>query len=324
MDRSRVRPITFGVVGLLVVTAATAAAASPGDPWRLGVANTISAATSLSGAVANRLVGLTNTSTEAGARALTAVSRGSSSTLFAENQGTGTALQLRVAAGRPPLTVNSAAGKATNLNADRVDGLDSTQLQRPLTSGCADGTAVQSVTQAGVVSCEGKVTAAANADDADKVDGYDANQLARASGDFDNSLIVIDICSYTTIFSKTVTAPTSGVLLLNGTVAWRFHEDSAAGSTATLYSSFNISGPTLPEVGSSTTAGVPEANNTVIVAKAVSAGSHVVDLQVKECGTGKALLWNEAITTLFVPFNNAGSSGTGTLSLPEDAGGDRP
>jgi hypothetical protein len=316
MDRSRVRPISLGVVGLLVVTAATAAAASPGDPWRLGVANTINAATSLSGAVANRLVGINNMSTEAGARALTLVSRASSSTLYAQNQGTGPALQLRVADGRPPLTVNATAGKATNLDADRLDGLDSNQLQRPLTSGCADGTAVQSVTQAGVVTCEDKVTAATNADDADKVDGYHANQLARGSGEFGTELILIDICSYTTILTKTVTAPTSGVLLLNGTVAWRFDAGSDAGSTATLYSSFNISGPTLPEVASSTTAEVPEANNTVIVAKAVSAGSHVVNLQVKECGTGKALLWNEAITTLFVPFNNAGSSGTGTLSLP--------
>ena len=35
------------------------------------------------------------------------------------------ALQLNVAQGKPPLAVNSAAGRATNLNADKVDGLDS-------------------------------------------------------------------------------------------------------------------------------------------------------------------------------------------------------
>ena len=317
MDRSRIRPIIFGVVGLLIVTAATAAAAVPGDPWRLGVANTINAATSLSGAVTTRLVGLNNTSTEAGARALTLVSRSSSSTLLAENRGTGPALQLRVGDGRPPLTVNPGAGKALNLDADRIDGLDSSQLQRPLTSACADGTAVQSVTQAGVVTCEDKVTASTNADDADKLDGLHANQIARGSGQFDDSLIVIDICSYTSILSKTVTAPTSGVLLLTGTVAWRFHADSAAGSTAMLFSRFNVGGPLISEVASSTTAELPEANNTVIVAKAVSAGSHTVSLQVQECGTGKALLWNEAMTTLFVPFNNAGDSGTGILGAVE-------
>ena len=40
-----------------------------------------------------------------------------------------TALNLVVAAGHPPLWVNPTAGKAINLNADKVDGLDSTQLQ---------------------------------------------------------------------------------------------------------------------------------------------------------------------------------------------------
>ena len=43
--------------------------------------------------------------------------------------GSATALGLNVAAGRPPLTVNSTA-KVTNLNADRVDGIDSTGLIR--------------------------------------------------------------------------------------------------------------------------------------------------------------------------------------------------
>jgi len=35
------------------------------------------------------------------------------------------ALQINVAQGKPPLAVNSTAGKATNLNADKLDGLDS-------------------------------------------------------------------------------------------------------------------------------------------------------------------------------------------------------
>src|ERR687886_786198 len=50
-----------------------------------------------------------------------------------ENKSTGTgatALNLNVAANKPPLTVNSTAGKATNLNADKLDGLDSTAFAR--------------------------------------------------------------------------------------------------------------------------------------------------------------------------------------------------
>jgi hypothetical protein len=37
-----------------------------------------------------------------------------------------TALNLRVEAGKAPMTVSAGAGKATNLNADEVDGKDST------------------------------------------------------------------------------------------------------------------------------------------------------------------------------------------------------
>src|SRR4051794_29601472 len=39
--------------------------------------------------------------------------------------GAGPALQLVVPAGQPPLRVNATAGKATNLNADKLDGQDS-------------------------------------------------------------------------------------------------------------------------------------------------------------------------------------------------------
>ena len=44
-------------------------------------------------------------------------------------QGTGAALALQVGASQPPLTVNPAAGTATGLSADELDGLNSTQLE---------------------------------------------------------------------------------------------------------------------------------------------------------------------------------------------------
>jgi hypothetical protein len=46
-----------------------------------------------------------------------------------DNNGTGPALSLEVGSGNAPLTVNSAAGKATNLNADKLDGKDSSSLE---------------------------------------------------------------------------------------------------------------------------------------------------------------------------------------------------
>jgi hypothetical protein len=137
--RTGLRPAALGVVGLLIITAGTVAAAAPGDPWRLGVANAINAGTSLSGAVATRLVAISNTSTAAGARALSVISRAASSTLYVQNTGTGPGIQIRVGTGRSPITVDTAAGKALNLNADKVDGYNGSQLVGPAAWGNVAG-----------------------------------------------------------------------------------------------------------------------------------------------------------------------------------------
>jgi hypothetical protein len=77
----------------------------------LGHSNTANNTTALTGAASattgKPMLQVTNTSTKAGA----------------------TALDLDVAAGKPPFRVNSGA-KVTNLNADRLDGIDSSQLER--------------------------------------------------------------------------------------------------------------------------------------------------------------------------------------------------
>src|SRR5829696_3881452 len=44
------------------------------------------------------------------------------------NNANGSALNLQVEPNQPPLTVNSTAGKATNLNADRLDGKGAPEL----------------------------------------------------------------------------------------------------------------------------------------------------------------------------------------------------
>src|SRR5262245_60151940 len=71
------------------------------------------------------------------------------------NKSTGsaaTALGLTVGAGRPPMTVNSET-KVANLNADRIDGFDSSVLQRKLTA-CGPGSAIRSATPGGAVTCQ--------------------------------------------------------------------------------------------------------------------------------------------------------------------------
>lgn len=94
---------TVFMVGLTVVLAvvlgvATTALAATGGNFLLGKANT--AVSYLTANVAGPALRIINNSTAS----------------------TATALNLSVASGRPPLTVNPSAGKATNLNADKVDG----------------------------------------------------------------------------------------------------------------------------------------------------------------------------------------------------------
>lgn len=110
---------------IALTSSGTAAAAVLGDPLKLGIANSINALTTWSGSLADKVVQIQNTSTAAGARALGLYSKGPWGTASIANAGTGPALQLQVGAGRAPIMVNADAGKAINLNADKLDGQDS-------------------------------------------------------------------------------------------------------------------------------------------------------------------------------------------------------
>jgi hypothetical protein len=99
---SHVRGNLVGYVALFIALGGTTYAATGGN-FILGKANSASSTTSLSAPVAGKGLQVTNTSTHAGA----------------------SALGLNVASGHAPFTVNSGA-KVANLNADKLDGVDST------------------------------------------------------------------------------------------------------------------------------------------------------------------------------------------------------
>jgi hypothetical protein len=113
-----------GYVALFVALGGTTYAATGGN-FILGNPNSASSTTSLTAPVAGKGLQVTNTSTGAGA----------------------TALGLNTASGHPPFTVNSGT-KVTNLNADKLDGLDSTAFYssanvkslRFIPGGCVNGT----------------------------------------------------------------------------------------------------------------------------------------------------------------------------------------
>ena len=104
--RKRFRPshgTVVAYVALFVALGGTAVAANGGN-FILGQSNSAGATTSLSAPIAGKkALQATNTSTGVGA----------------------TALGLNVASGHPPFTVNSGT-KVANLNADKLDGIDST------------------------------------------------------------------------------------------------------------------------------------------------------------------------------------------------------
>ncbi|MFL5796499.1 MAG: hypothetical protein ACJ77A_01020 [Actinomycetota bacterium] len=91
---------------VLVLSGGTAVAVTGGN-FLLGKANSASSKTSLSAPIANKALQITNSDTDAGA----------------------TALGLTTAHGNPPLIVNSAT-KVEHLNADQLDGRDSTTFGR--------------------------------------------------------------------------------------------------------------------------------------------------------------------------------------------------
>jgi hypothetical protein len=106
----RTASMVFGlalVMALIFGVATTALAGTGvGARFQLGQTNTVNAITRLVGSVAGPSLQIDNNSADPSA----------------------TALDLRVEPGKAPLTVDSTAGKATNLNADELDGLSSEEL----------------------------------------------------------------------------------------------------------------------------------------------------------------------------------------------------
>lgn len=104
LGRSAMFTVGLAVTLTLVLGGATAAlAAVPGDPFRLGRINSINRISELVGSTSGVMLRI-------------------------DNNGAGSALELLVEPDKPPLTVNATAGKATNLNADKLDDMDSTEL----------------------------------------------------------------------------------------------------------------------------------------------------------------------------------------------------
>jgi hypothetical protein len=108
MARATTTIVGLAIMLALVFGVATTALAGTGvgATFNLGQTNTVDAISKLVGSVAGPSLQIDNNSTDASA----------------------TALDLQVEAGKAPLKVSANAGKATNLNSDKLDGKDSSQF----------------------------------------------------------------------------------------------------------------------------------------------------------------------------------------------------
>jgi hypothetical protein len=106
---------------------------------------------------------------------LTSNNAGKALNITQQNTGAGaTALGLTVAAGKTPFTVNSGT-KVANLNADKVDGLDSTAFLRT-TGKAADSNLLDGIDSSGFYAAGSKVA------DSDLLDGMDSSALMTGPG----------------------------------------------------------------------------------------------------------------------------------------------
>ena len=101
--------------------------------------------------------------------------------LKVNNDGTGPALSLVAGAGKAPLTADAAAGTATGLSADELDGRDSSAYQARVVGSCAEDSSIRTIDAAGRAACEPDDGAAPA-----------ANALTKTNGKANNASITTD------------------------------------------------------------------------------------------------------------------------------------
>ena len=155
------------------------------------------------------------------------------------------------------------------------------------------------------------------AHNADKVDGRHANQLVRATTISDTTDVNdFNSATHLTLLSKSVQAPTKGILLVWGTVAAA--RDASAPDEGILKARVRVgANVTLEQNVNLENLGTADGSIVISGAFPVLKGTKTVTLEAVEVGPGMAYIHDKSITTLFVPFGNAGQ--LGVLGRPVQA-----
>ena len=152
VGRATVFCVGLAVILALVLGVATTAIGATGGNFILGRSNVATTVSTLSAKISAPALNLVNTSTGAAA----------------------TALNITVATGKPPLKVNAAAGKATNLNADKIDNREASSFANGVAGKATDADNLDGIDSTSFLGSTAK------AQDSDKLDGKDSTNFYAA------------------------------------------------------------------------------------------------------------------------------------------------
>ena len=147
------------------------------------------------------------------------------------------------------------------------------------------------------------------AHNADKVDGRHANQLVRATTSATRPSSTISTAARTLrLLTKSVNAPTKGILLVWGTISAA--RDVSDPDEGILNARITIGADSTTEQNVNLE-NVSTFDGSIAISGAfpVTKGPKTVVLEARELSAGMAFIVNKSITTLFVPFGNAGQVG---------------
>ena len=289
---------TVFLVGLAVILAillgvATKALGATGGNFILGKSNAANAVSRLAASVAGPALNLINNNADPAA----------------------TALNLHVAPGHSPLTVNSSA-KVSSLNADQLDGKNDTDFYAAGAK-VSDSELLDGKDSTEFLAANGKAQDASHADNADHatsadnastLGGKSANQLTRAASGEAHTPVTLTgtLQDYGQV---TINAPTAGYVMATGIATVQgsaFCENCLVqGILVNNTNGAAISGNT--EGSDVPAGGYAELSDTAVLP--VNAGSNTIALRLIGTGTGGSTISavSSHVSAIYSPYDGSGN-----------------
>lgn len=142
-----------------------------------------------------------------------------------------------------------------------------------------------------------------DAQNANKLDGYHATQLAKSQNYASETRTDnFDTCGYTTVLTGTFKAPKAGYLTIAGQVNAARDAHNAAEGRLGIRVLVDGVPATAPGYVHLVDAGIEDATASTIGAVQVKTGPRMIELQIKECGAGMAYVVSKSVTVTYSPL----------------------